>query len=45
MSKNWTSCKVSSNGEHEPIEAPAWEDEDGEVLGGLICKACGEELE
>lgn len=40
-----TSCRVSPDGKHEPIDTPIWFDEDDEVTGGLICKACGEELD
>lgn len=39
-----TSCPVSEDGKHIPIETPIWFDEDDEQIGGLICKTCGEEL-
>lgn len=44
MSDFSTACAVSSDGKHEPIATPTWFDEDDEIIGGLICKLCGEEL-
>lgn len=39
-----TTCPVTEDGKHNPITTPTWFDEDDEIIGGVICKACGEEL-
>lgn len=39
-----TTCPVNPDGQHKAIDTPNWFDEDDEIIGGLICKACGEEL-
>lgn len=43
-SKFSTECPVSEDGKHIPISPPIWMDEDDEVMDGMICRVCGEEL-
>lgn len=39
-----TKCPVSENEQHEPLVIPNWTDEDDEIVSGIICRLCGEEL-
>lgn len=44
MSDYSTVCPVSDDKNHVSISTPIWVDEDDEMVTGLICKLCGEEL-
>lgn len=39
-----TKCPVAPNEQHEPLATPNWTDEDDEIISGIICRLCGEEL-